>query len=223
MKLGSIYKCEAYGKVASSDGDYIGGIVGSSDSVVRNSDAKVSLSGGSYTGGIAGYGTDIFDCRAMVELTDAEEAAGAIAGKAEGNVKGNYFVDGDWGGVDDISFAGEAEPMAYEDFIAIEGLPERFRSFYLTYMANGAVVDEVAYTYGEKQTASLFLKCPNRKVLLEAGKNCRKLLHLTELSKPFTPSGVLPLRHHRPEAKQCYLFCWQKAVLKMVRKLPWNL
>ena len=56
-------------------------------------------------------------------------------------MKGNYFVDGDWGGVDDISFAGEAEPMAYEDFIAMEGLPERFRSFYLTYMANGAVVD----------------------------------------------------------------------------------
>lgn len=56
----------------------------------------------------------------MVELADAEEAAGAIAGKAEGNVKGNYFVDGDWGGVDDISFAGEAEPMAYEDFIAMK-------------------------------------------------------------------------------------------------------
>ncbi len=113
MKLGSIYKCEAYGKVTSSDGDYIGGIVGSSDSVVRNSDAKVSLSGGSYTGGIAADGTDIFDCRAMVELADAEEAAGAIAGKAEGNVKGNYFVDGDWGGVDDISFAAEAEPIAH--------------------------------------------------------------------------------------------------------------
>ena len=162
MKLGSIYKCEAYGKVTSSDGDYIGGIVGSSDSVVRNSDAKVSLSGGSYTGGIAGYGTDIFDCRAMVELSDAEEAAGAIAGKAEGNVKGNYFVDGDWGGVDDISFAGEAEPMAYEDFIAMEGLPERFRSFYLTYMANGAVVDEVAYTYGEKTDSKPIPEVPKQ-------------------------------------------------------------
>ncbi len=97
-----------------------------------------------------------------MELADAEEAAGAIAGKAEGNVKGNYFVDGDWGGVDDISFAGEAEPMAYEDFIAMEGLPERFRSFYLTYMANGAVVDDVAYTYGEKTDSKPIPEVPKQ-------------------------------------------------------------
>lgn len=160
MKLGSLYHCEAYGKIVSENGDYIGGIAGSSESVIRDSAAKVSLEGDAYVGGIVGSGMDIYRCCAMPEIQETGEAAGAIAGKAEGDVVENYFLEGDWGGVDDISYVGKAEPMAYADFIALERLPERFRFCYLIFMSNGAVIEEVAYEYGARTDSKSIPEVP---------------------------------------------------------------
>lgn len=163
MKLGSLYNCEAYGKVISENGNYVGGVAGQSDSVIRHSAAKVILEGGKYIGGITGQGTDIFDCGAMVDIQKADEGIGAIAGNAEGNFTGNRFVDCKWGGIDDISYEGKAEPMAYEDFIQLDGLPERFRSFYLTFIADGKVIADVAYDYGAKSDSQEIPKVPQKK------------------------------------------------------------
>lgn len=150
MKLGSVHDCTAYGEITSEDGDYIGGIAGESKSIIRRCAAKVALSGDCYVGGIAGYGEDIFDCRAMIEITDEAEAVGAIAGKADGVISGNTFVDGIWGGVDDISFAGKAEPLSYETFLQQSDVPERFHALYLTFLADGEVIKELTYSYGER-------------------------------------------------------------------------
>ena len=163
MKLGSLYNCEAYGKVVSENGNYVGGIAGQSDSVIRRSAAKVILEGGKYIGGITGQGADIFHCGAMVDIEKAEEGIGAIAGHTEGEFQGNRFVECEWGGVDDISYAGKAEPMAYADFIQLEGLPERFRSFFLTFIADGKVIADVAYEYGAKSDSKEIPKVPQKK------------------------------------------------------------
>ncbi len=150
MKLGSVHDCTAYGQILSEEGDYIGGIAGESTSVIRRCAAKVTLSGDCYVGGIAGYGEDIFDCRAMVEMTDDPEAAGAIAGKADGTVAGNTFVEGTWGGIDDISLAGKAEPLPYETFLQQSDVPQRFHALYLTFLADNQVIKEIQYQYGER-------------------------------------------------------------------------
>lgn len=150
MQLGSVRDCTAYGWIESENGDYVGGIAGHSQSVIRNCAAKVSLSGNCYIGGIAGYGTDIATCRAMVDMPDAQEAVGVIAGKADGTLQNNTFVESEWGGVDDISLSNQAEPLSYEDFLAQPDVPERFHAFYLTFVSNGAVIAELAYEYGAR-------------------------------------------------------------------------
>ncbi len=163
MKMGSLSQCEAYGKVISQNGDYVGGIAGQSDSVIRKSAAKVILEGGKYIGGIAGQGNDILKCGAMVDIAKADEGIGTIAGNAEGEFSDNYFVECEWGGIDDISYAGKAEPMAYEDFIQLEGLPERFRSFYLTFIADGKILADLAYPYGAEVSSQEIPKIPLKK------------------------------------------------------------
>lgn len=148
MQLGSVRDCTAYGWIESENGDYVGGIAGQSQSTIHNCAAKVSLSGSCYVGGIVGYGADISACRAMVHFPDAQEAVGAIAGKADGVLQNNTFSECEWGGVDDISLSNQAEPMSYEAFLAQPDVPERFQSFYLTFVSNGAVIAELAYAYG---------------------------------------------------------------------------
>ena len=150
MQLGSVRNCTAYGWIESENGDYVGGIVGHSQSTIRNCAAKVSASGNCYVGGIAGYGMDIAACCAMVDFPDAQEAVGAIAGKADGVLQNNIFAECDWGGVDDISLSNQAEPMAYADFLELPEIPERFHAFYLTFISNGAIIAELAYEYGAR-------------------------------------------------------------------------
>ena len=50
MELGLIYGCYGYGSVESESGDYVGGIVGLTQGVVRACWAKCSLRGGSFLG-----------------------------------------------------------------------------------------------------------------------------------------------------------------------------
>ncbi len=61
MTLGSIIDCINSGSVT-SDGSKLGGIAGSSGTIIRGSSSKCSLSGKDKIGGIAGYGTNISDC-----------------------------------------------------------------------------------------------------------------------------------------------------------------
>ena len=75
MELGSVLRCEGYGSVSSSDGSYVGGVVGFSGTSIRGSYAMCSLNGSKYVGGIAGYGTRISDCGSLVGLPATPPAA----------------------------------------------------------------------------------------------------------------------------------------------------
>lgn len=150
MALGLVVDSEGYGSALSTNGNYVGGIAGYSVSQIRRSYAKCTLEGGDYVGGIAGYGRDIKDCYSLIEVTDADEYIGSIAGDRdeEGELSGNYFVGDAYGAVDDISYGGKAEPADFETVAATAGIPSDFLNFELRFVADGQVLKRVPFEYG---------------------------------------------------------------------------
>jgi hypothetical protein len=76
---------------------------------------------------------------------------GAIAGDADlsgGTVTNNRFVDTGTAGIDGVSYAGVAEPVAF-DVLRQEGsLPTEFLSFTLTLLADGKQTASIPFFYG---------------------------------------------------------------------------
>lgn len=151
MDMGRVSGCESYGAVSSSGGSYVGGIAGASYAAIRESWAKCSLSGTDYVGGIAGLGTTITNCRSLVEISESDAFAGAIAGKLQedGELSENTYVHETLAAVDGISYAGKAEPVAYDVLLSDSSVPEKFREFELTFTADGEVVSVVKFQYGK--------------------------------------------------------------------------
>lgn len=149
MGLGYILECENYGDVENADGDYTGGIAGLSLSTIRRCHSKCALSGKDYVGGIAGLAYDLFENTAFVTITDAGRMTGAVAGSLdeEGIMSRNRFVDTGLSGIDGISYSGKAEPVTYEDLIAEEKTPARFRTFRICYEAEDQNVASVTVAY----------------------------------------------------------------------------
>ncbi len=150
MTLGSIIDCTNSGAVK-SDGNMAGGIAGYSASTIRSSSAKCSLSGKKQVGGIAGYGAGISDCYSMITIKEGESFLGSIAGKTDssGEITNNFFVEGCPAGIDGISYDGIAQPLSYEKFMESPNLPDMFQNIYLTFLADGKIVDKITLSYGE--------------------------------------------------------------------------
>ena len=172
MELGSVLQSCNTADLLQEEVDYVGGIAGQSKSIIRQCAAKGRLSGDTYVGGIAGSGYTITDCRAMVEATGTEKV-GAVAGgllaedslanalnqlqDATGTLQGNCFVSETLGGVDGVSYAGQAEPVSFTDFAALAGqenLPETFTQITLTFVADGQTVAAIPVEYGASFAAA---------------------------------------------------------------------
>lgn len=154
MDLGYVLECENYGAVESTDGENVGGIAGSSASVIRSCWAKCTLTGKSNTGGIAGSAYRLYDCTALVSVEAKGGCVGAVAGtQTEGGVlSGNRYVPhGGLAAVDGISYTGAAEPVDYPT-LAREALPEGFQTFTVSYVAEGETVQSRTYRYGDTLT-----------------------------------------------------------------------
>ncbi len=149
MDLGVIYGCENYGHIESRSGDYVGGIAGQSAAAIRNCRSLCTLSGGDYVGGIAGSVSDISGCRAIVKLSSQGGYIGSIAGEVTGEARDNCFVGREPGGIDGVSYAGKAEPQAYDEFIQAENMPGEFQNFKLTFVADNVTVKSVSFSYGD--------------------------------------------------------------------------
>lgn len=162
MSLGLIEDCQGYGMVKSTGGSYVGGIAGASDSDIRNCQVRSRLSGIRYVGGIAGQGKNISGSYTLVQIDEAVPYSGAIAGKADGEVRDNFFVSSSLGGVDGISYAGQSWPSDYEELLKTEGLPEEFTGFTLTFSAGETVVETRSLSYGENVEPSAFPQVPER-------------------------------------------------------------
>lgn len=151
-EFGASISCESYGDIESTNGNYVGGIAGSSSYSVRSCYSTGKLTGKSYVGGVTGIGCDIFYSYAYNDFDTAGEYVGSIAGQVrdEGTLYGNYYVEGKPGGVDGIGYEGGAVPISYEEFSSIEDIPENFRKFTVVFKADDEVLGTVEASYGSR-------------------------------------------------------------------------
>ena len=149
---GTVIHCQSYGPAESTEGSYVGGIAGYSDTSIRSSYVLASLNGTRYVGGVAGSAKDLYDNTSVVDIPTRGAFVGAVAGWADmtqgENVKGNYFVHDSLGGVDGISYAGRAEPVEYGSLVSRDGTPEDFRKVTLRFMVDGVQMAELSVDYG---------------------------------------------------------------------------
>ena len=162
MDLGIILNCGGYGDTASESGDYVGGVCGLSLSAIRGSWAKCTLSGGKYVGGIVGSGARVTDCASMVEISEATQLAGAIAGEITDDYSGNRFVSGSLAGVDRVSYAGKAESISYSALVADESLPDEFRTLTLSFLADGETLYSRFFRYGQSFGTEIYPDAPEQ-------------------------------------------------------------
>lgn len=166
MDFGYCANCASYGSLSIEEGDYAGGICGLSYGTIRNSCVKCSLSAKRYVGGVLGNGYDaandnersslVSGCYSLVQILNDPQFAGAISGGGSGGYDSNYFVPMGYAGLNKLSISGQAEPMAFSDFAAVDGLPEECRSFSLRFLVEGEVIKEVPFSYGESFDRSVF-------------------------------------------------------------------
>ena len=168
--MGLIRDCVNSGDVGADAADQVGGIVGRSTGFVRGCSAKCRVRGATAVGGIAGSATVATDCRAMVLLEEPREQYGAILGWQDADttqadpVQGNLYlpVDADPGAVDGVSYAGKAQPMAREEFLALDGLPDIFQTVTLTFVAQGETAGRCTVPTGGAVDPAQILAVPGQ-------------------------------------------------------------
>lgn len=150
QEMGMVLRCENYGRIESSSGDYVGGIAGQSLSHIKSSYAKCTVLGGEYVGGIVGYGHGIESYCAMIKVKESDAFSGAIAGKTTDNAElaDNFFVSDEIAGIDRISYSGKAEPVSYKTLLETEGLPTRFHNMKITFYADDEEVGTAECPFG---------------------------------------------------------------------------
>lgn len=151
-EVGAVLDCFNGGDAEATGGGPCGGIAGLSRSVIRRSYALCLLTGNDKVGGIAGEGHDLRDCYAMVTIDAQGEKLGAVAGTADGEVLNCRFVREELAGIDGVDYAGKAESMAYQDFVALPGLPEAFKGLTITFTAEGRTIKTILVAYGGSLT-----------------------------------------------------------------------
>ena len=181
MALGLTKDCLSTGSIDAEDADYVGGVVGKSSGYVRRCSAKADIAGNAYVGGIAGEGLTVTDCRSMVQLTGAEKT-GAVLGmrgertgflkkddddseeSEEETVTGNYYftVGSDIGAIDGVSYADTAQPLAHDDFVALEGLDPIFKVISVRFVYDDGMMHTVTLTPGEALSQDRIPKLPEK-------------------------------------------------------------
>ena len=164
QEMGTVLRCENYGRISSAAGSYVGGIAGKSLSHITNGYAKCTVSGETYAAGIAGFGSSMENCCAMVRVQDASSFYGAIAGDVDhsGIVANNRFVSEEIAGIDRISYSGKAEPVSYEELLTVPGLPARFQMMSVVFYADEEEVKRLQCPYKSDVSAKLYPDIPAR-------------------------------------------------------------
>ena len=151
--LGLVRNCTNMGTISSENAENIGGISGSSTGFIRNCCAKSRISGTKNVGGIAGSASIVTDCRSLTDVESGVEKVGAVIGsipkmsrQTENAVSGNlYAADGtDPGGIDGVSYEGQAEPVSAEELSGFPDVPEKF--FRVTVRFVNEDVEEICLT-----------------------------------------------------------------------------
>lgn len=157
LSMGLVRGSMNTGLVDGEDAQYVGGIAGSSDGFLRECNVKCELRGKRAVGGIAGSAPIASDCRSLVLLPKEGEQFGAILGiladttDLENPIHGNFFLPvSHMGGIDGISYSGQAEPMTREDFLAIENLPSIFENAEIKFAYENGSSETIIVPIGER-------------------------------------------------------------------------
>ena len=146
MVIGAIFDGKNIGNVEAVNADYVGGIVGSSETYLKGCVSRSILSGSKYVGGIAGFGTEVLDSYAITEISAATKFAGGILGYAKqlpdeeaGMIQGNryYVTENSWGGIDGIAYQSAATPISVEKFLELKKLDDMFKTVAVRFTADG--------------------------------------------------------------------------------------
>lgn len=180
MNHGIIVDSESYGSVESTEGDYVGGICGESLTIIRRCYALCSVAGNRNVGGIAGYADILKECYSMADVHSQNGRVGAIAGQIseydkigvntngetqetqEQKVTDNYYVSEGVHGIDNISYTGVAEPISYQDLLAVGGLPAQFWHLKVIYKIEDTYLGSEEVAYGERLDKLNFPQIPGK-------------------------------------------------------------
>jgi hypothetical protein len=174
MNHGIIVDSEGYGSVESTEGDYVGGICGESLTIIRRCYSLASVSGGQNVGGIAGYAQTLTDCYAMCNVEAENGRVGAVAGQVASyeetgdddsdapEVSGNFYVNDELYGIDNISYVGVAEPISYNELLEVENLPTEFWHLKVIYKVEDTFLGSEEVKYGEKLDNITFPSIPTK-------------------------------------------------------------
>lgn len=163
MDLGAVKACESYGTVASSSGDYVGGVAGLSCATIRNCFVKCTVSGGDYVGGAVGSSeenTVVSGCYTLVDIPDSGRYSGAISSTENGEFTENYYVSDTLAGLGRISYVGKAEPISFETLTQVDGLPQEMTQFTLRFLVEGEEIESKSFSYGDSFSADVFPEIP---------------------------------------------------------------
>ena len=170
MELGLLYGSENYGTVGTDTGDYVGGIAGLADAVIKYCYAKCGLYGAHYIGGVLGAGAEagtdsacvVENCLTMVEISSYIQYAGGISGIEEGEFAENYFVSDVLQGLNRRSLRGIAQPVSYAELLTMEKLPEEFTYFTLRFADGEEEIAKTEFSYDTSFGAEVLPPLPEK-------------------------------------------------------------
>ncbi|MBR4182436.1 MAG: hypothetical protein IKQ56_01305 [Lachnospiraceae bacterium] len=172
VKIGAVRGCESYGWISSTEGGFVGGIVGESTGTVLSCYSICRLEGAKNVGGIAGYALTIKNSCSMVDLLDAKARFGAIAGQIAveedntsvwaGVVSGNSYVSDEVYGIDNIGYENAADKITYKELLSQPGLPEDFKHLKVIFMIEDEILEESEFEYGAESAEVVFPEFPER-------------------------------------------------------------
>lgn len=164
MVMGAVLESVNTGNLDALGADYVGGIAGGSNAIIRNSSSKSVIAGDSYVGGIAGSADEVKNCYALVSIPAYTEKAGAIVGfaeelpeSAESAISGNYYyiVEKELGGIDGISYSGAAENLDLAEFLMSDHLDDTLKTASVRFMAEGQEDVVLSVNAGESLTMDM--------------------------------------------------------------------
>lgn len=158
MMMGAVLESINTGNMDALSADYVGGIAGGSEGIIRDCSSKSILAGDTYVGGIAGQGNEVRGCHAFVCVEAHTEKAGAILGYTsdlpDGNedvILGNYYyVHGEnVGGIDGISYAGATTEVDLTGFLQLPNLDAALKTANIRFLVEGQDVTVLTVNVGE--------------------------------------------------------------------------
>lgn len=153
MSLGAVLESINMGSIDAINADYIGGIAGASNAIIRNSSAKCVISADDYVGGIAGKGHEVTDCYAFVDMKHFVEKAGAILGFTDELPDGkedvilrNYYYNAgkEAGGIDGIAYTGSTDEVDVAAFLQLPNLSDLLKKVTIRFIVEAQ--EDVAFT-----------------------------------------------------------------------------